>query len=371
MNTYEEKWDKEFASVWSYTFRFTLTLLLGFAIAAYICYPKIGGNLIVASLLPLVLGTASLIVTVNNRHTSIADRARAMIDELYRLDTNQQKAPANRREHLESQLSIFIRRYAITLVASIAAYLSVFLELFAAIPTILLATPKFVLIEVISPPASAQSIGQAPIVGIAFFIFSLTAFVVSVAACILDMWLSRETLRSGVLAGGALSQTAILGPIQTSMIPVLANRYYQLREIQRSIEPNQTDKAINWARQFWEFQTEQFLYFRSGILPTVSYYSWLKRRLREFNECHTNGFVFTSPSDPLFAPNKPLPDFHSGSFATLIVNHVQDVLEPDFKEFLQELSMIEGEDKLYDFLEKYAPNGTLTWDAKLPPKSAG
>jgi hypothetical protein len=261
----------------------------------------IRGEVVICCLIPIVLGTASLIVTINTRHTSIADRIRALVDEAYRLRTRQINAPKDREARIQEQVDLFTLRYHLTKLAISCAYISVGAILVASIAIVsqrakssntieanVAITTVVGSIKIETPTQPVQIIGermatqQLGIFGkcpAVLFSVAVITFAISISACLWDIRLSNDTLLEAVRASGTAGEEfdAVFGPAQISLIPTFITRYHVLRDEQKTIgtDPAQSEK---WAQRFWEFQNEQYFYYKNGLLPNWIYTTWLAVR---------------------------------------------------------------------------------------------
>lgn len=211
-----------------------------------------------------VLASASLILTLNTRHTSIADRIRALASECYGLASNEERKEVKRVANLQSQLNLFRYRFRFTLIALSLQYLSI---------------PVYILAFI------AESTGA---VSVERFLASLvfSQIVVGCLMVVIDLGLSRETIALALeppVDSAKFITPSRIDPIHARTLLYLYEHYNQVAfVVPGAIADDDARATENYFRRYWGLQEEQFSLYRLQLLPRPVFESWALKRWRQF-----------------------------------------------------------------------------------------
>ena len=220
---------------------------------------------------PLILGTASLILTVSSRNASISERLRAACKTLVEAKRSGCGSRMNNAEH---QVGLFHIRYSINQIA--------FVLLLAGLP-------EFV---------GMYPLAQLKYVGFARFLFYAGTCSATVACLcvIIEALIGQRTLKLEVLytadVPSVKEDSEMLIRKRIDVLLFCNKQYDDIRyrfrfDIEELIAKSKDDGAKqrlaeSYYARFWNHQGEQYRFYLKGLVDIDTFTFWAKRRRAEY-----------------------------------------------------------------------------------------
>ena len=208
----------------------------------------------------LIIGSASLLLTLSSRNASISGIIRGLCRESQECHSSPASSRgANARfKDIEEQMELLMKRYTLSLAGLIAG--------FVCLPLVILAA--------VVAEASAQSPAVLPILSLATF-----AFVFGIVSTIAELGKSRETLTMETVSTTAAARRNLRQPDTTATNSATHFNaifheiwYREGLGLPASHRPAETE----WLSfRYFGLHQEEYIFFKSRLLPLDIYARWL------------------------------------------------------------------------------------------------
>jgi len=244
---------------------------------------KITIGILAALTLPIVLGGSSLIVTINTRHTSIADRIRSLSDRHYSITNGVAPEPAPVLESIKKQLELFANRFSCTLMSLSLAYLAIIFQTLSITLLVLNGSTETANRAAELMPSAALEFRLIPCTFLSTLscILAISTLILALIFACVDTLLSVFTLQGALSAAGenvAMQRDTSdqITEVNISLIPLFTQRYQELMDVKI------TDLE-KFAVSYFRFQKEQYRYATWNLFPRRIFTYWMQLRRTEAN----------------------------------------------------------------------------------------